>query len=106
MNNLLLKIFQRDKWLNGFTSGLFVPIVIFATLLQLFESLGLLTTIDSGQTVHILRPRTIALIVLFANIILMNAFKKLRWHHSMRGLSVSTFLCIGLWLFKYGRDLF
>ncbi|MBK6392991.1 MAG: hypothetical protein KA109_02195 [Saprospiraceae bacterium] len=106
MNNLLLKIFQHDKWLHGFISGLFVPIVIFAALLQLLESLGILTTIESGQTVHILRPRTIALIVLFANIILMNVFKKMRWNQSMRGLAVSTFICIGLWVFKYGRDLF
>lgn len=105
MERLFINIYQRDRWFNGFSSGLFFPLVLFAGLLYLVESMGIISV--SQQPGHPgLKPRTIALIALCINLILMQVFKRLRWSQSMRGMAVSTFICVALWLFKYGNELF
>ena len=105
MEKLFINIYQRDRWFNGFSSGLFFPLVLFAGLLYLFESLGILTvSVQTGNPG--LKPRTIGLIALCINLILMQVFKRLRWTQSMRGMAVATFICVGLWLLKYGNELF
>ena len=106
MSDLLARIFRRDQWINGLVSGLFLPIVLFAGLLYLSESIGKMATGNENQDLHLLRPRTLALLALFANMVLMQAFKKLRWNQSMRGMAVSTFICVALWVFKYAGELF
>jgi chromate transport protein ChrA len=106
MNKLFIRIFHRDRWSNGILAGIFIPIVLLAGMLYLFESLGLLTTEQSNQVIHILRPRTLALLALCANVILMQTFRSLRWDQSMRGIAVATFICVALWLAKYYHELF
>lgn len=106
MYNILLRIFRRDQWINGFVSGLFLPVVLFAGLLFLSESIGKMATGGENQNLHLLRPRTLALLALFSNMILMQLFKKLRWNQSMRGMAVSTFICVALWVIKYAGELF
>ncbi len=106
MKNLLLKIFHVDRWLNGLMAGLFVPIVILAALIILFESIGLISTTSKEQTLTILRPRTLALLALCLNIPIMQGFAKLRWNQSMRGMVIATFLCVVIWLIKYGKEIF
>lgn len=106
MNNLFIRIFKQDQWINGLIAGLFIPILLFAGMIYLFESLGLMTMEQSDQTVHILRPRTLALVAVCANVLLMQRFNALRWNNSMRGLVISTLTCVALWLIKYGRELF
>jgi hypothetical protein len=104
MNNLLIRIFKEDKWINGLITGLFIPVVLFAGFIYLFESLGLLT-LEGDQTIHILRPRTLALVALCINALVMQLFKSLRWDQSMRGLAVATFICVILWLVKYSKEI-
>jgi len=105
MEKLFINLFQRDRWINGFISGIFFPVVIFAGLLYLFESLGMVNVSPSADSPG-LKPRTIALIALCINVILMQIFKGLRWTQSMRGMAVSTFICIAWWVFKYAGELF
>lgn len=106
MNKLFVRIFKQDRWLNGILGGIFLPIVLFAGMIYLFESLGLLTMEQSNQVIHILRPRTLALVALCANVILMQTFKSLRWDQSMKGIAIATFICVALWLLKYYHELF
>lgn len=106
MSNILLRIFRRDQWINGFVSGLFLPVVLFAGLLYLSESIGKMAAGGENQSMHLLRPRTLALLALFANMVLMQSFKSLRWNQSMRGIAVSTFICVALWVIKYASELF
>ncbi len=106
MKNLVVRIFNHDKIFNGLALGLVIPLALFALLMIFFESTVLIPKDDSQPVVHILRPRTIALLSLCANIAFMQLFNKIRWYQSMRGLTVSTFICILLWLIKYSRDIF
>lgn len=105
MEKLFIKLFQADRWLNGFASGLFFPFVLFAGLLYLFESINLLSLSPETGSPG-LKPRTIALVALCINLILMQGFKRLRWTLSMRGMAVSTIICVALWLVKYYNELF
>jgi len=105
MKNLLFRIFNYDKILNGLILGLFFPITIFAILIIAFETLGIVQSNTEDQTMHLLRPRTIALIALCINALLMNLLSKMKWFQSMRGLTISTFICVVLWLAKYYKDL-
>lgn len=105
MERLFINIFHRDRWLNGFASGLFIPLVFLAGLLYLFESLGVMAVTDVPGDQG-LKPRTLALIALCLNVIQMQVFKKMRWTQSMRGMAVSTFICVTLWLIKYSKELF
>lgn len=105
MKTILFKIFSYDKMFNGLVLGLFFPISIFALLIIIFESMGLLPSGADDQTIHLLRPRTIALIALCVNALLMNLLSKIKWFQSMRGLTISTSICVVLWLMKYYKDL-
>ncbi len=104
MHNILIKIFRYDKWVNGIIAGFFIPIVLFAALLYLLQGLGLGHMDD--QSIHILRPRTLALLALCINLLSMNGFKTLRWNNSMRGLVISTFILVVTWVVQYGREIF
>ncbi|MEP7323435.1 MAG: hypothetical protein ABI761_16030 [Saprospiraceae bacterium] len=106
MNSLFIRVFKEDKWIHGLIVGLFIPVVLFAGLIYLFESLGLMTMDQGDQTIHILRPRTLSLIALCINALVMQVFKSLRWDQSMRGLAVATFICVILWLLKYSKEIF
>lgn len=105
MEKLFIKFFQRDRWINGFGIGLFFPIVLFATLLYLLESINMVSVSSQTGTPGF-KPRTLALIALCINLILMQGFKRLRWTQSMRGMAVSTLVCVVLWLYKYSGELF
>jgi Ca2+/Na+ antiporter len=105
MKTIFFKIFSYDRLINGLLLGLFFPITIFALLIIIFESTGLLRSGTEDQSIHLLRPRTIALIALCVNALLMNLLSKMRWFQSMRGLTISTFICVVLWLVKYYKDL-
>lgn len=105
MKNLLFRIFNYDKMLNGLILGLFFPITLFAILIMVFESAGILQSGTKDQTMHLLRPRTIALVSLCINALLMNLLSKMKWFQSMRGLTLSTFVCVVLWLVKYYKEL-
>lgn len=90
---------------NGLILGSFFPISIFALLLIFCESLGIVQSDAEDHTRHLLRPRTLALIALSVNALLMNLLSKMKWIQSMRGLIISTFICVVLWLVKYYKDL-
>ncbi len=102
----MIRIFHIDRWLNGFIAGTFIPVLLFAGMIILFESLGVLSSKSDVQTIHLLRPRTLALISLCFNILMMQTFAKLRWNQSMRGMAIATFICVVVWIAKYGKEIF
>ena len=106
MKKLIYKVFPTDRITNGILIGLFVPIVLLGLLLSLFESLGILKTGAEITTVQILKPRTLALLAICTNVLFMQTFSAMRWIHSMRGITIATFVCVCLWLMKYLKEIF
>lgn len=105
MKSILQKVCGYDRMVNGLLIGMLIPPAAFALIFLLFNSIGILQNSSNDQTVHILRPRTIGLLCIAINVVFLNQFNKMRWYESMRGITISTFAIIVLWLIKFYKEI-
>ncbi|RMD76029.1 MAG: hypothetical protein D6818_00825 [Bacteroidetes bacterium] len=89
----------------GMTLGVLVPAAVFLALHGLFAALdaaGLTAEMPLSEN---FRARTIALVALASNAILLQRFQKRRMWQAMRGVVFPTFVFIVAWMWVYGRKL-
>jgi hypothetical protein len=59
----------------------------------------------SGLSINF-RERTLAIVAIAINILLINIFRGRRWEHAMRGVVIATGLLAIAWLIRFGPSLF
>jgi len=99
-------IFSKDSLILGILMGAFVPVVAYALLLTLKDALlsgGILPELWDTLPSTI---RTIAVLAICANLILIQFFNSRRFTNAMRGLVFPTFAYIILWFVVYGAEIF
>lgn len=97
---------NRNHFLSGLIPALVLPIALYAILFSLF---GLLETqgAASGEGLSSnFRERTLALVAIAVNVLLIQIYKKRRWEEAMRGVTVATGLLAIAWLAMFGPSLF
>ncbi len=96
---------RKDTIAYGMAAGLALPLAVFLLLHGLFAALdagGFAAEVPLSEN---FRARTIALVALGSNAILLHRFQKRRMWQAMRGVVFPTFLMIALWMWVYGRNL-
>jgi len=99
-------MFNRNHILTGLIPGILLPLCLYALL---YAGFGLLETegAASGKGLSAnFRIRTLAIVALAINVLLIQMFKKRRWEDAMRGVVVATGLLAMIWLIKFGPGLF
>ncbi len=90
----------------GLLLGLVVPSLLYVMLLQIFsilEGKGAASGIGFSEN---FRERTLAIVALATNLILLSIYRRRRWDLTMRGIVIATTLLAFAWLYVYGRSLF
>lgn len=93
---------EKNSVLFGTLFGIIIPIVTFGVLYGVFEAFEMLGWSSSAGFRPMFRERTIGIIAIGMNAILLNSFTKKRLYSTVRGIVLSTFLWIGVWLFVFG----
>ncbi len=89
----------------GMTAGIALPVVVFLLLHGLFAAFDAAGWTSGIPLSENFRARTIALVALASNAILLQRFQKRRMWQAMRGVVFPTFVFIVLWMWVYGRKL-
>ncbi len=96
---------QKDSWQQGVVAGVLLPLAVYLLLYGVFELLdraGLVAALSLSEN---FRARTIALVALAANALLLQRYQKRRMWKAMRGVVLPTSIFIILWMWVYGRKL-
>ncbi len=98
--------YQRNHVLVGLGIGLAIPIVAYALILTLFEGIDNMAGFTNVELAKAIKPRTIALMAICVNILVMQYYRRLRAEESMRGIFVAVGICAIAWVAKYGAEIF
>jgi len=97
---------QRDELWVGLLYGLLLPTAgffLFYNLFSLLEIKGLASGVGFSEN---FRERTLAILSIALNLLVLNRFRRLRWERAMRGVVVATALLAIAWFVLYGSKLF
>lgn len=89
---------------KGILFGLTVPFISYAVLLLVNEKISGLLFSSGSKEDMLLDNKTIAILAICFNLIPFHLFDKRRQTKGMRGILISTFLLVLLWLFVYGKE--
>ena len=90
----------------GVILGLLLPFVVFMLLRLVFDGLEQGGIIGAGDFSENFRLRTIALVAIGLNIILLNRFQQNYRTQSMRGVVIATAIYVIVWLIYFGNSIF
>ncbi|HMY84387.1 MAG TPA: hypothetical protein PLC76_03760 [Saprospiraceae bacterium] len=97
--------FTKDSLILGVVIGTVVPIVLYALILMLKDAL-----VSAGIVPELFgefrsSQRTIGIIALCGNLIVIHYFNNRRFGNAMRGLIFPTFAYVCWWVWEYGPEL-
>ena len=87
----------------GLALAILVPAIAIPVLYGIFEILEMLDLVSDSGFRPKFRERTITIIAIGANAILLNSFQKKRLIDSMRGIVIGTVALVVVWLILYGQ---
>ncbi len=94
---------NNNIWL-GIGLGIAIPIIFGAFIMIILEQ-----TIKMGSGPNsqdpVIRARTVYLLGICANLLLVNYYNKLRYDLSLRGVAIGTSLLGILWIIRYGHEI-
>ena len=87
-------------------AGILLPVLSLVMLHQIFNLLEKLGGVsDTGFSPNF-RERTLAILAIAINLVLLNLFRKRRWELAMRGVVIATTILAAAWVGIYGVKLF
>lgn len=98
--------YQRNHVFIGLIIGLAMPIIAYALILTLLESIDTYAGFTQVVLAKAIKPRTLALIAICVNILIMQYYRKLRAEESMRGIFIAVGILAIAWIVKYIGEIF
>lgn len=95
---------QKIEVGKGILFGLLVPFISFAILLMLNEKISALLFKEVLKEDLILDRKTVAILAICFNLIPFHLFDKKRQAKTMRGIMISTFIHVLLWVYFFGKE--
>jgi hypothetical protein len=95
---------SKTELLQGLLFGFLVPFVSYAVLLLLNEKISGFLFSGNRSDQLILDNRTVGILAVCFNLIPFHRFDRNRKTKAMRGILLSTFILIILWLYIYGKE--
>ena len=92
---------KQDHILIGIGIGIVIPIMGYGILLTLYDTLDQYGLLDGTGFSDNFRIRTLALVAICLNIIVIQFFMKRYANRSMRGVLLSTFVLAAIWIFYF-----
>jgi hypothetical protein len=97
---------KRDSVWKGLVIGLLLPVAVYGVLRLLYEFLDAMGVFSDVGFAEDFRTRTIALIAICSNLILMQVYRKSHQHHeTIRGMLVASMILVAIWFFVFGLKI-
>ncbi|MBK7337298.1 MAG: hypothetical protein IPJ00_14535 [Saprospirales bacterium] len=96
-------MFNKNSFVTGLILGLFIPLAVSGGLFLLFKILDQMNIMSVTGFRPLFRERTITLIGIVANALVINRFNKQRFTESMLGVSVATFVYVFIWVLVFWK---
>lgn len=96
-------MFNKNSFVTGLILGLFIPLAVSGGLFLLFKILDQMNIMSVTGFRPLFRERTITLIGIVANALVINRFNKQCFTESMRGVSVATFVYVFIWVLVFWK---
>jgi hypothetical protein len=97
---------NRNAIWVGLVVGLLLPVITYTMLLQIFSLLEIKGAASGAGFSENFRERTLGIVSLATNLILLNMYRRRRWELTMRGIVLATTVLALVWLYVYGLKLF
>jgi hypothetical protein len=96
---------RNELWV-GLLLGILFPTLAFLMLYQIFNLLEIGGAASSTGLSPNFRERTLAIVAIAGNLILLNLYRNRRWDLAMRGVVIATAVLAFVWVLRYGVHLF
>ena len=99
----MISALKKDSVWVGLAIGLLLPIGVYGILrllYQLLDSVGILSDVGFAED---FRTRTLALVAICSNLILMQTFRKKHYQYeTIRGMLIASMILVAIWFWLYG----
>lgn len=95
---------RNELWV-GLLLGILLPSLAFLLLYQIFSLLEIGGAVSSKGFSPNFRERTLAIVAIAANLILLNLYRNRRWDLAMRGVVIATSILAFGWVIMFGVKL-
>lgn len=95
---------RNELWV-GLLLGILFPSLVFILLYQIFNMLEISGAASSTGFSPNFRERTLAIVAIAVNLILLNLYRNRRWDLAMRGVVIATSVLAFVWVLRYGVKL-
>jgi hypothetical protein len=97
--------FKRDSVWTGMVIGIILPVAVYAILFLLYSFLDSVGAFSDTGFAEDFRTRTLGLISICSNLILMQTFRKSYRNETIRGILIASMILVMAWFFKFGIKL-
>lgn len=96
-------VLKKDSFKTGLGIGLIIPVVVYGLLFLLYTLLDTIGVFSDIGFAEDFRTRTLALIAICSNLLVMQFYRKSHVHHeTTRGLLFATMILVTIWFVKFG----
>lgn len=96
--------FKKNNLLFGIIMGVALPIITAAFVMIILEQIIKMGG-GEGSDNPIVRPRTVYLVGICTNALIVNYYKKIKFDLTMRGIVIATALLGILWVVRFGSEI-
>jgi hypothetical protein len=98
-------LFDKNNMPLGLGLGLIVPFVGYALMISVFELLDKFELTSQYGLSMTFRTRTLIMISICFNIILLQLYKRKKYYETIRGIVFATMALAAVWVFYFWTDL-
>lgn len=94
---------EKNKLIVGLLLGVLIPVVGYFLLTGLYALLEQAGWVSSSGFRPMFRERTMGIIAIALNAVLLNYFQKKYFFNAVRGIVIAICVFVGLWLYLFGQ---
>jgi hypothetical protein len=99
----MMALLKKDSVWVGLGIGIVCPVVVYAILLLVYTFLDKAGVFSDVGFAEDFRTRTLALIAICSNLLVMQSFRKShRQHETIRGMLIASMILVSFWFLKFG----
>ena len=102
----MIGLMKKDSVWVGIGIGLFCPVALYSLFLLLYYFLETIGVFNEVGFADDFRTRTLALVSICANLLIMQSYRKSHRHHeTIRGILIASMILVGVWFWMFGLKI-
>ncbi len=99
----MMQFLKKDSVWFGMLLGLVSPIIVYLLLLMIYSFMDSIGVFSDYGFAEDFRTRTLALIAICSNLIIMQTFRKShQQHETIRGALIASMILVAIWFWLFG----